>query len=286
MSTDDRRWQIFLAVVGIAAAVGALVAGFYFLSWVLPYLVFYIVPFLILSIAMGFVFKVASVNLNGGVLSDGSYPSDYVSKYSYRQLAVAIPVLAFVGYLAFHASPNRPVVVDRASGVYQGIGFEWPWVNQKFNDVRTSVYTNSSFDSLRAKLREPETFDRSDVGLIFWVALLLGGPAFFFYLSADDEDHERECMLAAARAATKVTRDRLDEERRDQRNVIENEKRPLLNQVRELERLVALANSEAEKLKQENQLLKAKIEFSPDVKSSVKKAQAKVGAGVLDGELL
>lgn len=145
--------------------------------------------------------------------------------------------------------------------------------------MRKNAYTDSSFQGIREKARLEAQYDRAQVGGIFWLALIFGGPGFFFFLSRQSEDVEASCMSEEINRVTKAQKDRLRHLIDEQEAIIKDRQKPLLKQIAELQ-------VHAAELKAENQVLKAKVEFSttaPAIAAAEKKAS---GGGVLDSDLL
>jgi DNA-binding transcriptional regulator GbsR (MarR family) len=114
------------------------------------------------------------------------------------------------------------------------------------------------------------------MGWIALSALFFGAPLFYWWLSRNDDELVREIVenLAASRVADKNKR--LAEKEKNLNQIIESNKAALNAKVRDLEKAQEL-------LIAENQSLKAKLEFAPDVprpSESIKKS-----SGVLDQDI-
>jgi hypothetical protein len=272
---DDAFFNFLLIAGGV---IGAIVFVIYLLSVMLPYLVFYVLPLVLLSLLVGAILWISAQTERGGEVREEGYEKKYFAKFNHRRLAVTFPVLAALIFIVFELDSKRIEEVN-AKGELQRVYLEWPKVHKAFNQMRKNAYGDSSFESLRAKARMEVIYDRSQVGGIFWLALIFGGPGFFFYLSRRDEEIEAACMNEEINRLTKAQKERLRVMIDDQEEIIKSRQKPLLAQVAKLEaNVVVLAN--------ENQILKAKVEFSttaPVIAAQEKKAK---GGGVLDGDLL
>jgi hypothetical protein len=106
--------EILLFVLGFGALIAAVVGAFYVGAWALPYLVFYALPFVLMSVLLAYLMKWSVVNLNSGVLTDGSFSEAFERRSVFRNLAVSVPLLAMLGYLAFGFNSERLAVVDES----------------------------------------------------------------------------------------------------------------------------------------------------------------------------
>ena len=248
---------LFLVVGGLVLA-GVLYGLFLF--W--PYFVFYALPLVIGSLVIGFILKV-SVE-----------PSIEGSAIDYKNLAVTFPVLIVLVMVVFFAGSEHTVLVDK-KGVRTGTYLEWPELNKAFNEHRASVYGDSPFDALKARAREPVMYDRQDAGWIFLWCLFLGGPMFFWFLSGKDRERNEEIVLQKVNERTKATRERLSDKERDLSKIIATRTANLTNQISDLDQKLS-------EMTAENRILKAKVEFSPDIP---RPPEAQKTNGVLDQDL-
>jgi hypothetical protein len=251
------NFLLFLAVGGLVLA-GALYGLFLF--W--PYFVFFVLPLVIGSLVIGVILKV-SVE-----------PSFEGSQVDYKNLAVTFPVLIVTIMVVFFAGSEHTVLVDK-KGVRTGTYLEWPEFNKAFNEHRASVYGDSPFDALKARARVPVMYDRQDAGWISLWCLFLGGPLFFWFLSSKDRDRNEEIVLQKVNERTKATRERLAEKERDLSQIIATRTATLNNQISDLDQRFSAMTAE-------NRILKAKVEFSPDIPRS---PEAQKSNGVLDQDL-
>ncbi len=120
-------------------------------------------------------------------------------------------------------------------------------------------------------------YDRLEVGWILLCSLFLGGPAFYYWLSRNDPEKVNAIVEGLADERTKTKRDQLKTKEDNLNQIIESNKAALKVKIGDLEKVRA-------ELLAENQILKAKLEFAPDIPrpSETKDADKK---GVLDSDL-
>jgi septal ring factor EnvC (AmiA/AmiB activator) len=118
-------------------------------------------------------------------------------------------------------------------------------------------------------------YDRLDVGWIFLWCLFLGGPLFFWFLSREDHERNEEFVLQKVNERTKHVRERLSEKERDLSQIIATKTEGLKGQIAEL-------NQSLSQITAENRVLKARLEFSPDIP---RPPEAQKTNGVLDQDL-
>ena len=250
---------LFLVIGGLV--VGGALYGL-FLFW--PYFVFYFLPFILGSVAVGFVFWITVMPVEGGE-----------ARYQYKRLAIMYPVLIAASLLVFEAGSERKVMVDK-SGKEKGQVIEWLGAHRTFNELRKSSYLGSPFDSLKAKAQYEELYDRAQMGIIFWWCLFLGSPLMFFWLSRKDQDLEEKEIEKRVEARTGDRRRRLDKISEDIDAVIAAKTKKLVDEVAQLK-------AERSHLVGENQVLKATVEFSTEV---VRPSETVKTGGVLDQDIL
>jgi hypothetical protein len=250
------NFLLFLVVGGLVLA-GVLYGVFLF--W--PYFVFYVLPLVFGSLAIGVVLKLSVKPSAEGFVD-------------YKNLAVTFPVLIVLVMVVFFAGSEHTVLVDK-KGTKTGTYLEWPELSKAFNEHRASVYSNSPFDALKARARVPVMYDRQDVGWIFLWCLFLGGPLFFWFLSREDHERNEALMLQKINERTKHVRERLSEKERDLSQIIATKTEGLKGQIAEL-------NQSLSQITAENRILKAKVEFSPDIP---RPPEAQKTNGVLDQDL-
>ncbi len=248
-----------ILVVGLAIA-GVLYAGFLF--W--PYLVFYVLPLAIGSLAVGGILRLATIPTEGGN-----------GLNNHKGLAVAYPILILIVAVVFFADSGRSTALDKKGNV-TGVFLDWPKVNKTFNEYRSETYAASPFKSLNAAAREAVVYDRVEMGWIALWCLFLGGPAFFWYLARFDGDSDAEIIKKMVLEGTKRERERVLEKEKNVNQVVAAGLAEMSGRVAKLERERAAILSE-------NQILKAKVEFSPDVPKPPETAKT---GGVLDSDIL
>jgi len=260
MSKVNEHAENFLLFLVVGGLVLAVVLYGLFLFW--PYFVFFVLPLIIGSLVVGFILKV-SVE-----------PSVEGAAIDYKNLAVTFPVLIVLVMVVFFAGSEHTVLVDK-KGTRTGTYLEWPELNKAFNEHRSSVYRDSPFDALKARARQPVMYDRQDAGWIFLWCLFLGGPLFFWFLSSKDHERNEEIVLQKVNERTKHVRERLSEKERDLSQIIATKTEGLKGQIAEL-------NQSLSQITAENRILKAKVEFSPDIP---RPPEAQKTNGVLDQDL-
>lgn len=234
-----------------------------FLFW--PYFVFYFLPFVLGSVAIGLVLWITVVPPEGGE-----------ARFQYKRLAVVYPVLIALTLLVFEAGSERKIMVD-TKGKEKGQVIEWLGTHRTFNDLRKSSYLSSPFDGLKAKAQYEELYDRGQMGGIFWWCLFFGGPLMFFWLARKDQDLEEKEIEKRVEARTGERRKRLDKMSEDIDAVIASKTKKLVDEVAQLK-------SERSAIMAENQVLKATVEFSTEV---VRPSESvKTSRGVLDQDIL
>ena len=260
MSKGNEHAENFLLFLVVG---GLVIAGvFYglFLFW--PYFVFFVLPLVIGSIVIGVILKV-SVE-----------PSFEGAAIDYKNLAFTFPVLILLVMVVFFAGSERTVLVDK-KGTRTGTYLDWPELNKAFNEHRSAVYGDSPFDALKARARVPVMYDRQEAGWIALWSLFLGGPLFFWFLSRRDHERNEEIVLQKVNERTKATRERLSDKERDLNQVIATRTASLTNQISDLDQKLSAMTAE-------NRILKAKVEFSPDIP---RPPEAQKTNGVLDQDL-
>mgnify|MGYP000449811687 CR=1 FL=1 len=245
--------------------VGALVIGgiLYVLFALWPYLVFYVLPIVLGSVVFSWIIK-AFVG-----------PSEEAfGFYSYKELSVVMPALIFLIYVVFYAGSERYVEVDKA-GNKIAVMVDWQPVHEAFNKVRREAYAGSFFKSLQQRGRFDVIYDRQEMGFIAWVSLLFGA-LLFVRGSKDDQDFNREEFSRKISERTKYEKDNLREKSAQVDQIIKDKTYQLTKEVGELRADLAA-------VKAENQVLKARLEFSPEV---VRSSESVGVSGVLDADIL
>lgn len=248
---------LFLVVGGLGLAAVLYVA---FLFW--PYLVFFFIPIIVGSVVVGGFLRIATAPGEDG-------------QFQYKNLAIAFPILIAATLLVFFAQSGRAYMVDKKSNIIATY-LDWPEVNKTFNEYRSSTYRESPFDSLKAKAREPVVYDRQELGWMMFLCLFLGGPAFFWYLARDDKSSMRNASEEIALERTKSIRERVDKKERELDET-------LARGLKTAQEKVAAAERARAAIAAENQILRAKVEFTTD---APKGSETKKTGGVLDSDIL
>lgn len=262
MSNNERAENF-----GLFLVVGGLVLGFalygLFLFW--PYFVFYALPLIFGSVVVGIALWVSVLPAEGS----------RQARFPYKRLAIVYPIMIAMTLVIFQFGSEKMIMVDK-SGKPQGQVIEWMSAHQTFNEWRRSTYADSPFDSLKAKAKAEELYDRAQMGGIAWCCLFLGGPLMFFWLSRNDEDLEEAEIEKRVYERVGTRQQRLQEKSENLDKIIETR---IKKSVDEAQRF----RLECAKLSAENQVLKATVEFSSDIKRPSESAKT---SGVLDQDIL
>ena len=261
-NSNNEHAENFLLFVIVGGLILAGLLYVLFLFW--PYFVFYFLPFVLGSAAIGLALWITVVPPEGGE-----------ARFQYKRLAIVYPVLIAASLLVFEAGSERKIMVD-AKGKEKGQVIEWLGAHRTFNELRKSSYLGSQFDGLKAKAHYEELYDRAQMGAIFWWCLFLGGPLMFFWLARKDHEHEENEIEKRVEARTGDRRKRLEKMAEDIDAVIAAKTKKLSDEVAQLK-------SERSQLVSENQVLKATVEFSTEV---VRPSESVKTRGVLDQDIL
>jgi hypothetical protein len=209
--SQDENWWVE-ATFGILAVVligGAAIYALYWIAywilfgvlWIIPYLVFCLIPFVVLSLGVGYLWAL------------GSRPSLFFESESldYRRLAVFIPILVFsvyclVGVPTPHervfepqaevaprasAQGHRKISPPREATQAERIVLQWPWLYQAFNEVNEGWQDRIPFLK-QGKPYRTVFLDRNVASVIIWLVLFIGAPAVFFFFSKNDVKAQNE----------------------------------------------------------------------------------------------
>ena len=272
---DDRATDLFLFVIA-AALVGAGVLYVIFLFW--PYLVYYFLPFVGMSLALGGLFRFITINESGEGVVTGSYLEDrkYKPHFNYRALLFAYPVLILLTLFVFETNSVQKVMVDK-KGKEVGQFLEWPELHKSFNDARTDTYKSSPFDSLKAEAGNSVLYDRRQLSWIVWWALFFGAPSFFMWLSRKDDDVESCGLYKIISEKTKALDDHLHRQ-------IEEHDKIVAKKVFAFQKEAENVRAEMANVLLENKRLQATVEFSKEVVRPGKSSDGK--EGLLDRDIL
>jgi hypothetical protein len=258
-SGNDHAENFLLFVVVSGLVLAALIyVGYLFL----PFLIFYFLPFVVVSLIVGAVLRMA-----------GDPGNEVGSLSRYKPLVMTYAGMVLIVGLVFFKDITRSWVVDKKGKPTGDVVLDWPELNRAYNDWHYRVYVDAPFEGLRKEAKVSVIYDRMEVGWICLVALFLGGPMFYFWLARSDEERVHEIIESLVDERSKTKRVQLKAKEDNLNQIIESNKAALKVKIGDLEQVRA-------ELLAENQVLKAKLEFAPDVprpSESVKK-----NGGVLD----
>ena len=172
------NFVLFIIVGGLILA--GVIYGVYLFF---PFVVFYLIPFVLASVACGLILRMA-----------GS-PRDSIGNLSrYRSVVIAYSGMLLIVGLVFFKDVGRAVVVDQQGKLTNQVMLDWPKPNQYYNAWRRSLYLNAPFEGLRAKANIGVAYDRLEMGWIALSALFFGAPLFYWWLSRNDDELVREIV--------------------------------------------------------------------------------------------
>jgi hypothetical protein len=200
-------WLMIFAIVAGIALLLYLISSFWIYLW------FYLLPFLVGSVLVGLVLRFfTAVWFEEGFKETSS---KFYLVYNYKGLAFAYPLLIFAVLACFYFDSNYRVEIDKKTNITTTY-LDWPGLNKFFNETKKSWYSDSWFKSLREEANVSEIYDRRNIGNIMLVALFLGGPIVFFFLSHDDDEKEGKVILDKIKEKVKAEQDRLNALIRDE----------------------------------------------------------------------
>lgn len=232
-----------------------------------PFLMFYLAPFVVVSLVVGIVLR----DLAGA-------PGDGVGSLSSSKAVVTAyaVMLCLVGVVFFQRILDRAKVLNSKGNLTNQVVVDWPELNNWHHSWRVRMYTDAPFESLRAKAKMGVVYDRLEVGWIFLVGMFLGGPLVYWFLARHDEETVNVIVDGLVNERTKTKRDQLKTKEDNLNQIINQSKEKLEAEVHTLKKKQV-------EIMAENQSLKAKLEFAPDIprpSESVKK-----DGGVLDQDI-
>jgi len=277
MSNDHREEMagFFLGLIAIALGIAFVL---FLVSWFWIPFWFYIFPFIVASLVVGGILKfLTSVWFEEGFKETSS---KFYLVYNYKVLAIVFPALAVLVLGAFYFDSKRVEIIERQKGREDTVKImlEWPRVNKFYNDSKKSWYSDSWYESLRKRAKEPEIYDRQDLGNIAWWALCFGGPLFFFWLSRKDEEVEGTAIKEKVLSHVERERDALND-------LIKNQRKYIDSHTAEADKKIAGLRADKVTLLQENLILKAKVEFSTPAAPKIAKVEPEA-KGFLDKDIL
>ena len=275
MSDRNEHFENFI----LALLVGGVVIGFtiYLIVLFWPYVVFYVVPLLVVTFIVGGILRISIAHMEGGGKAEGNYLEDrrYRPLFHYRNLLIVYPAMIFTTLLVFEMNSVQVVQVDK-KGKQVGQYLDWPFIHRKFNKFRSEAYASSPFDSLKNASKEEVLYDRRQIGWIVWFALFLGGPAYCYWLSRGDFDDEGRWIYKQIEEQVKTEKNALHRQIRDQDKIV-------AEKVAKYQEALHKINAENHAIRFENQKLLATVEFSNEVPKPFADSTKK---GVLDSDLL
>ena len=212
-SNDHAENFLLFIIVG-----GLILAGIlYVLYLFLPYLIFYILPFVAVSLVAGIILRLA------GEPGDG-----VLSLSRYRAVVVTYGMMLLIVGMAFFNGVTRAMVVDKKGNLTGEYVLDWPWLNQYHNKWRRDVFINAPFEGLRAKAKMGVIYDRLEVGWIALSALFFGAPLFYLLLSRNDPETVNLIIEGLIDERTKTKRDQLKAKEENLNQIIESNKAALM----------------------------------------------------------
>lgn len=159
----------------------AVVAAFVWCMGVVPYLIFFMTPFVVLSFLLGVTWAFGC-----GFLSSRLRPwiGVYRSAFDYRVLGLLIPVCVLITLVTVQIPMEHKVIVK---GRTREIVIQMPLVFEYFKEFRG--WWGSLIPSLMKKALLQghaalfNSFDRNDLSVSVWSALLVGAPLVFWFIS-------------------------------------------------------------------------------------------------------
>lgn len=261
-SEHFENFVLFVIIGGLVLA--GVIYGIYLFF---PFVVFYLIPFVLASVACGLTLRMA-----------GS-PRESISNLSrYRSVVIAYSGMLLIVGLVFFKDVGRAVVVDQKGKLTNQVMLDWPKLNQYYNAWRRSLYLNAPFEGLREKANIGVVYDRLEMGWIALVALFFGAPLFYWWLSRNDEERVHEIIEKIATDRMAAKNKRLNEKESNLEAIIRQNKQALEIKIKSLEEARV-------QLKLENESLKARLEFAPEVRWPSEKVEPSK-KGVLDGDWL
>lgn len=268
--------SICLLIVGSALGIGFVI---YLLSWTWPYFIFYVLPCILGSMFIGFILRLLSLNYLSSAENEKASIQhfQYEPRFNYRRLAFTYGALIALVLVVFHLGSTRTIQVDK-KGTELGVQLEWPRVHKTFNKLRADAYKSSWFESLRESAKQPEIYDRREIGWIAWLCLALGGPAFFLWLSRNDPDEEKQRFHSILRVHLDRQKAELERGFEWKESRAKQESQDLLGRYKHLQEVAAT-------LRAENLQINASLEFSAEKRKKLPPAGGR-GGGILDRDIL
>lgn len=306
---DHGKLYFWLKILGGASlGVGVIFAGHWMLMSV-PYGLFLLLPFVALTAGIGFSLVHVCTRKHAQA---NRYTAPRV--VNYRELIIVIPLFVILIYTAF-GTPSSHFLLNKDSKSFETAkrtdakevkiavkssvkhrgkvlaertpspevippALEWPWLNQSFNFVNSwwqGLFSDSYLKEGRAY--QSVVFDREELALIVWLAMLFSGPFLFWRLTRngikavqDEQSSKMERMLKRERE-TWSDRLKISEQNRERQVGL------LSRQIEADKKFTELRMAEIEELR-------AKITHARDVQVVQAKGSGEKRPGVLDSDLL
>jgi len=308
---------VVAVVVAVAYVAYWILWGIAFgVCWVVPYLLFCVAPFGVMTAAYGFAFAgfgklELDVSEGKAEIVEPNQPKyRFQPRTHYRRLALLFPVFVIATYAVFdlpqeHRVITEKVVVEPArtervnvDGEYDEYGqpahpkyrkrpavtrdeerivYQWPELVDAFNQV------NSAWQDVVPFLKQGRPyqtvlFDRNVWSLIAWICLLLSGPALFWALAEKDLDKQDRELSWWCESAVNA-----------EKSIWQGREATWKKREAELSKHCEDWYAHSEAQKKEIAVLTAKLNFTPEGQQAI--AEAKVEEerqkpGVLDSDLL
>ena len=323
-SSHEENWMVdvLFGILCVAVVVGAVAYLAYWIlygiafgvCWIVPYLLFCVLPFGVMTAAYGF--GLAGICKVDVETSEDSTPESNRPKYRfhrrnhYRRLAILFPVLVAATYGVFdlpqaHQVFTEKVVVEAArtervnvEGEYDENGqparpkyrkrsavtrdeertvYQWPELVNVFNQVNSAWQDVVPFLK-QGKPYQVVLFDRNVWSLIAWICLLLSGPLLFWALAENALDSEDTDLSWWCEGAVNA-----------EKSVWQGREVTWKKREAELLKYCEDWRAHSEAKKQEIAVLTAKLNFTPEgqqAKAEAKLEEEKQKPGVLDSDLL
>lgn len=163
---------------GLFILVFIVVPVLYIALRLLPYVVFYIAPFALASLLMGWLWKMGC----------------QAEITEYKRIVVFFPITVVILILTIDFPIRIPEKFQNENYI------ESPAIYGAFNDMRSAIegFINWTWASnyrfifgspiIPPEKYEPFQYDKSDLSWVLWLAICIGAPAFFLCLAKKDDD--------------------------------------------------------------------------------------------------
>ena len=271
MSSEDFLFKIIFALAGTALGLLAFVEGMRIL---LALVIYMLVPVLLFS---GFYYFLMSYSAKKKVSDEKKSEGNdgyLCGRYRHKRLIVVYSFLIFVILLVFHMGSERRFVEDKKKGVITQY-IEWPKLNDLYNSARSGGYKASFFEYFRELSKKKVVFDRRDLGFLAWLSLFLTGPLLYIYFKRDEDLDIVGIRNEVSRLNHENRKKFLDEKKRYEKRL-----KNLMDEYKDRNQEIVEINH---RLVDEINVLRAKLEFSSDLPTRLKKDSEEIG--VLDQDI-